>query len=81
MKFNYSKLLGRIRECGFTQANLAKSIGVNKGTMSAKLNSKFAFTNEEVIGICEKLNIPRNEIGDYFFTAEVQKAECAEVGR
>ena len=69
MKFNYSKLLGRIRECGLTQAQLANSIGINKGTMSAKLNGKFTFTTIEILGISEKLNIPRNEIGDYFFVA------------
>lgn len=67
MKFNYSKLLGRIRECGFTQARLAKAIGINKSTLSAKLNNQFSFSQEEILAICKLLNIPICEIGEYFY--------------
>ena len=67
MTYNYSKLLGRIRECGFTQAELAKKIGINKGTLSAKLNNQFFFTTKEILAIGTALNIPKSEIGDYFF--------------
>ena len=66
-KFNYSKLLGRIRECGFTQSQLAKAIGISKSTMSAKLNNQFPFTQEEILDMCKVLNIPLNEIGAYFY--------------
>lgn len=67
MKFNYSKLLGRMRECGFTQEQLAKAIGINKGTLSVKLNNKFSFSQEEILAICKMLNIPASEISDYFY--------------
>ena len=67
MKFNYSKLLGRMRECGFTQEQLAKAIGINKATLSAKLNNRFSFSQEEILAICKLLNIPVSEIGDYFY--------------
>ncbi len=67
MKFNYSKLLGRMRECGFTQAALAVAIGVNKGTLCAKLNNQYYFTQSEIIAICKVLNIPHKEIPTYFF--------------
>ena len=67
MKFNHSKLLGRIRECGFTQKQLAKAIGINKATLSAKLNNRFYFTAKEMYDICEVLNIPLSEISEYFF--------------
>ena len=67
MKFNYSKLLGRMRECGFTQAQLAKAIGINKGTLSVKLNNRFSFTQDEILAICKLLHIPICEIGDYFY--------------
>lgn len=67
MKFNYSKLLGRMRECGFTQAELAKAIGINKATLSAKLNNRFSFSQEEILAICKLLNISISEIGDYFY--------------
>ena len=67
MSKNYSKLLGRIRECGLTQENLAKSIGKNKSTISAKLNGRVPFTAKEIDDICKVLNISNDEIGDYFF--------------
>lgn len=67
MKFNHSKLLGRIREYGFTQEQLAEAIGISKNTLSAKLNNQFYFTAKEIYAICEVLNIPTSEIGEYFF--------------
>lgn len=67
MKYNYSKLLGRIKECGLTQEQLAKAIGKNKSTISAKLNGQFAFTTVEIDDICRVLDISNNEIGNYFF--------------
>lgn len=67
MKFNHSKLLGRIRECGFTQEQLAKAIGISKTTLNAKLNNQFYFQAKEMYDICVVLNIPFSEIGEYFF--------------
>ncbi len=68
MNFNYSKLRGKIRECNLTQEQLAEAIRINKGTLSAKLNGQFAFTTTEMLSIGSALNIPKNELGDYFFT-------------
>lgn len=67
MKYNYSKLLGRIKECGLTQEQLAKAIGKNKSTISAKVNNQFSFTQGEMDDICKVLDISNDEIGDYFF--------------
>ena len=67
MKFNYSKLLGRMKECGFTQEQLAKAIGINKGTLSMKLNNRFSFSQDEILAICKVLNIPVSEIGEFFY--------------
>ena len=67
MKFNYSKLRGRIREYNLTQEQLADAIGINKGTLSAKLNGQFVFTTAEMLSIGAALNIPKNELCDYFF--------------
>lgn len=68
MKFNHSKLLGRMREYGFTQERLAESISINEGTLSAKLNGKTFFTTPEMDKISELLEIPNGEIGVYFFS-------------
>jgi DNA-binding Xre family transcriptional regulator len=67
MAFNYSKLRGRIRECGLTQAQLAESIGIHEGTLSAKLNNQNYFTTSEIDAICKVLKIARNDIPHYFF--------------
>ena len=72
MQFDYSKLLGRIKECGFTQQSLAKRIGIAKSSMCLKLNNKANFINPEVLLICEALKISINEIGTYFFTPKVR---------
>lgn len=66
--FNYSKLLGRMRELGFTQEKLAKAIGINESTLNAKINNKGYFNNNQIDKICEVLDISIVEIGAYFYT-------------
>ena len=68
MVYNYSKLLGRLKERGVTQDQLAKDIGKDKSTVSSKLNNRFSFTQEEIDSICRVLDISNSEIGAYFFT-------------
>jgi DNA-binding XRE family transcriptional regulator len=67
VSFNYSKLLGKMRECNYTQEKLAKAVKMNKGTLNAKLKNKGNFTAPEMDSICQLLNIDSNEIGAYFF--------------
>lgn len=67
MRFKHSKLRGRIAECGTTQAQLAAEIGINKSSLSQKLNGNFSFTASEMLAICKALNIPKSEISEYFF--------------
>ena len=67
MKYDYSKLLGKIKECGLTQEQLARAIGKNKSTLSGKLNGQFSFTAKEIDDICKVLNISAADIGQYFF--------------
>lgn len=71
MRFDYSKLLGRIKEFGYTQENLAKETGMTKATMSLKLNNKASFTQPEIEKIRKILGITYGEIGAYFFTPKV----------
>ena len=67
MKRKYSKLLGRIRELGFTQKSLAKKMEINPGTLSLKLKGDSVFTASEIDCICKILDIAKEDIGDYFF--------------
>lgn len=72
MQFDYSKLLGRIKECGYTQESLAKRIGIAESSICLKLNNKADFKKIEVFLICEALGISIEEIGAYFFTLKVR---------
>ena len=67
MSRNYSKLLGRMREYGFSQKNLSEVLGINPATLSAKLNGRNVFTAAEIAAICKALEIPNVDIGIYFF--------------
>ena len=71
MQFDYSKLLGRIKQLGYTQESLAAEIGTTKTTMNLKLNNKAFFTQPEIWRIQQILSIPDGEIGAYFFTVKV----------
>ena len=75
MVFDYSKLLGRIRECGFTQESLAKHINIANSSMCLKLNNKAHFRHSEIFLICEALKIASSEVGVYFFTPKVRNYE------
>lgn len=74
VKFDYAKLIGRIKEYGFTQERLAAEIGMSESTISFKLNNKAFFTQREIRKICDLLEIKADEIGAYFFTLRVQKS-------
>lgn len=67
MEYNYSKLQGRIREKGFTQESLAAEIPMDRGVLSLKLNNKRSFRMKEIEGICRVLEIPLENVGEYFF--------------
>lgn len=67
MPYNYSRLLGRMREFGYTQEKLASAIGREKSSLNAKINGKSAFTTNEIDRICRVLDISNGDIGDYFF--------------
>ena len=68
MGFNYSKLLGLLKEKGMTQEDLALIIGRTKATLNLKINGKANFTIDEMDKICESLGIAKKDIGKYFFS-------------
>lgn len=67
MKFNHSRLRGKIRECGMTETLLAKSIGMTRNSLSDKLNGKSYFKTIEIYKICAVLGIDLKDIDYYFF--------------
>ena len=69
--FDYSKLLGKIKEkCG-TQERFAILMNMSSVTLSKKLNGKSEWTQEEINKACDILEIDPIEIPVYFFTVKV----------
>lgn len=66
VKYNYAKLLGRIKECGHTQESLASQVGIDPSTLNLKLNNKRDFTQSQIKEICNSLQIV--DVNEYFFT-------------
>ena len=67
MKFDYSKLLGLMRERGMTQQNLADKLHISISTLNKKLHNLNEFTQTEIVGICKILNIRLQDVTEYFF--------------
>lgn len=71
IKFDYSKLRGKMREKELRQDQVAKMIGISPATYSQKLNNKAYFTQDEISDLVKILSISSNDIGTYFFTLKV----------
>ena len=54
---NKNLLLGKMAICGHNQASLAGAIGLSKNTLNAKINGKRPFNSDEIIDICQVLEI------------------------
>ena len=67
MKFDYSKLLGKLKEKGLTQAVFAEKIGTTPATLSLKLSNVYNFKQKEISMACDLLEISKAEIGSIFF--------------
>lgn len=72
--FDYSKLLGRMKEKNCTQVSLASDIGMSETSLNHKLANKSPFKQSEMFMICEVLEIPIDIIGEYFFKPKLKKA-------
>ncbi len=73
MQYDYSKLLGRMRELGKTQELLARGIGINPATLNLKLNNKSEWTQDQIAAACASLRINSQEIPMYFFSSDITK--------
>ena len=69
IKFDYSKLKGKIVEkCG-SQKSFAEKLGIAECTLTSKLMGYTYFTQDEILRSCDILGIGQDEIFLYFFTA------------
>lgn len=75
MEFDFSKLLGRIREYGYTQKTLAIAVEMSVSQLNQCLKSKANFKHKKILAICKVLNIPVSDIGAYFYALKTRKTE------
>ena len=75
MEFDYSKLLGRIRELGYTQKTLAAVVKMSVSQLNQCLKNKANFKHAKILEICNVLDIQSSEIGVYFYTLKTRKTE------
>lgn len=74
MSYDYSKLIGRIKEkCG-SQAIFAQKMNISERTVSLKLNNIRDWRQEEIDRACgnDVLDICVSDIPSYFFKQSVQ---------
>ena len=69
--YDYSKLLGRMKERGFTQETFAKELGISACSLNLSLNNKRDFRQKEMLRAIELLDIPYGSIEDYFFASNL----------
>ena len=74
-EMDYSKLRGRIAECGMTQKHLAEKIGVSEGQLCQKMSARFTFKQKEILDICSVLGIDVGQISAFFFCPRVEKTQ------
>lgn len=75
MRFDYSKLLGRITEIYGNQGNFAIAMRLSERTMSLKLNNIRPWKDNEIKKAMKLLKLPENKVHLYFFKEEVQGTE------
>ena len=65
--YNYNKLKGKITEKLGNQSAFAQKMKLSETTIYYKLNGKIEFRQSEILNACNILDIPVEEMKDYFF--------------
>lgn len=69
--YDYSVLLGKIKEKYRTQAAFAAALGISGVTLNQKLNNKSEWTQEEMFKGLVLLGSGLGQVEEYFFTLKV----------
>lgn len=67
MSFNYNKLKGRIVEKFGTVDKFSTKAKMSATTIGRKLSGKSLWSQDEIMTVCELLEIPMDEMTTYFF--------------
>lgn len=74
IEFDYSKLRGRMVEKHGSVSAVAKMLGISVAAMSSKLSNTSRIKTDEIYRLCQAdcLDIPDEQIKNYFFTEKVR---------
>ena len=64
-------LRGRIIQKYGSQGAFAKRLGKSEQTVTAKLNGRSQFTQEDILNWCNALDIIAEDVGEYFFAEKL----------
>lgn len=70
-EYNYQKLLGAIKEKGYTQEAFARAISISSASLNLKLNNKREFRQNEMKKSFIVLNLPTGSMEEYFFDCKL----------
>ena len=73
--YDYSKLRGKLKEKSIIYKSLGSSIGLSVYSISERLNNNAQFSQEEIEKTMKLLDIPLEQVEQYFFTHIVQKTK------
>lgn len=71
MKFDHSKLRGRIVEKYGTYAAFFKNLNISEVQASNKLNGKAEFSRKDIVQWCGLLDIELKDVGLFFYVLAV----------
>ncbi len=63
----FGKLREEIRKKFKNLGEFADAVGIDRSTLSMKINGRTAFRQDEIEKICKLLNISIEQVYDYFF--------------
>lgn len=63
----FHKLRVRFAEMEMRQGDVAQAAGMAKSTMTARMKGYLPWTSDEITRVAAILNIPREQIGEFFF--------------
>jgi hypothetical protein len=76
MKQMYFKLYVRMEEFGMTHKDAANAIGIAEGTMCKRMDGRKPFHTDEICILMNLLEIPQEQVGEYFFEPYLQRMQC-----
>ena len=67
---NTGKILGKIKENGFTLSDFAARIGVSRPTLTAKIHNKSSFSVDEMNKVRKELQLTDEDCKLIFFATD-----------